>query len=721
MIIDALNMFNFDYYNESEIPNFYLANPDNTVLFNLGTIYNRKFEIRYNSLSTLTFTAPSKVDGIKTDYFDFLEYRRLIIVENVGNFMITNVETKDDGIVETKEITCKSLEVVFSYKKINLFEGRYAFDNSITSGSTVIAGNLIQTLLSYVPGWTLGNENSLDINLKNTVRSFSVSDKTIYDFMVNDVSQTFQCVFVFDNIEKKIYAYPIKAISQLTDIYISFDNLMKSASIKESTDELSTALNVIGGDGIYISNVNPIGGNTIYNFQWYKNTNWMEQSLIDAIDNWENKINSNQSSYANLMTQLRVTSGSLINYQSQLATYQGNLATHTAVKDTLILSGQDTTAISGSIAVDNANIATANTNIANTNYAISLIQAQLNYIHTQLSFENNFTQNQLSTLNNFIIGNTYTDTNFIKTSMMTEYQIQDISQALYDQAKDILDTKISLPRYTFEIDSANFLFIREFQPFVEQLQLGSQITVELSSGSVLAVLLGFDFNYDNVTDFKLILSNRMRLDDDEFQYNDLYGSVVDGGITTNFNSQKWNAMTTSYQGATSQGGMMVFSSQYISGSHIPIYSGNYTSASSVGVEDRGALYVPPTNYIPSLYSTGATFNYTSREGTYSIIGKTATFQAKILLNGTPTGTLTNPFNINLPVSYKRGMNSGVIINVFIAPLSMPSGYAYTFGYMDSGWGGIIFYKGTNTGINYLFPNELGSNATIYISGSYLID
>src|SRR5512137_3170562 len=98
-------MFSFDKFNQNEIPNFYLANPDSTILFNLGTIYNRAFELRFNTLSKLTFTAPKEVDGVATDYYDWLQYRRLVNVEGIGVFMITNIETTNDGAIEIKNVT----------------------------------------------------------------------------------------------------------------------------------------------------------------------------------------------------------------------------------------------------------------------------------------------------------------------------------------------------------------------------------------------------------------------------------------------------------------------------------------------------------------------------------------------------------------------------------------------------------------------------------------
>jgi hypothetical protein len=39
---------------------------------------------------------------INTDYFDYLDYLRLIYVPNIGYFMITGIEDDNDGIIYTK-------------------------------------------------------------------------------------------------------------------------------------------------------------------------------------------------------------------------------------------------------------------------------------------------------------------------------------------------------------------------------------------------------------------------------------------------------------------------------------------------------------------------------------------------------------------------------------------------------------------------------------------
>ena len=704
----------FDVYDQVEIPVFTLCNPDETVLYNLGTIFDRNLELRYNTLSTLTFTAPSHVDGVATDYYDSLEYRRLVFVEGVANFMITDVKIDNNGGVEQKKITCQSMEVILSYKKLSLFTGTYTF-NSVLSGSGVTTTNLMTELMSYIPGWSLVY---VDPTLTNVTRSFDVTDKTLYDFMINDVSQTFQCIFVFDTIAKTVRVKTADNATTPTDVFISFDNLMNSFTKDESTNELVTALNVLGGEDMAINLVNPIGTNTIYNFDYYKDTAWMSQSLIDAIDVWEASVEEQQPIYANLLTGLRIENTTLITLNSDLVTLEGELSALVVVKDARVQQGLDITEVSGSIVVVEAEIVDKEAEIAAEESVIDGINAQLSAINTSLLFENNFTASQLTSLNNFIIGSTYTNTTFIQTSLMSEVDVQNVSQELYDLAETVL-VKLSQPRYSFEIDAANFLFIKDFEPFIAQISLGCTITVELSpTVSTVAALLGIDFSYDDPTQFQLLLSNRLRLDDSQFQYGDMQGETIDAGITTKFNSQKWNSVSSSYNSVIGGGNNIVVSTSTSGSSNLAVFS----SLTGTAIADVGAIYLAPTAFTPYLVSTDAVFTYNYQVGRYSIIGRFLFFELSLSLSGV-SGTTSNAVAVMMPVLHKDLTNLSSAFRITYENITLSAGYYTVCGLLAANSNAMNLYKeGTAVALAPIIASALGAATTkIYINGQYLIN
>jgi hypothetical protein len=708
-------LFSFDYYNQNEIPSITLANPDGTPLYNLGTIYERSFSLRYNTLSEFTFTAPNRIGNDYTDYYDWLQYRRLVLVEGIGTFMITAISIENDGLLEVKKVTCQSLEFSLTGKKITLLQGSYTFYDP--ENANPAAPSLLTELLGYIPGWTLGE---IDASLMYTIRYFEVTDKTLYDFLTNEISQTFQCVFVFDSINKKISAYTISNATTATDVFISFDNLMKSFTLNAVNEELVTALNVIGGENLDISLVNPIGGNTIYNFDYFKNTDWMTQDLIDALDAWETKINYYVSSYGGLLTDLFDANSAMLDMEAELATMQNELTALYTAKNAAIAGkfpSSEIAAIDTAIASKQGAITSKQTDIANQQVVINNLESQIEYINSQLAFSNNFTENQLALLDNFVIGNTYTNVNFIQTTLMTSTEIQKQAQELYDNGLLVL-SRVSQPRYTFEIDSTNFLFLKEYQPFIEQISLGCTITVELKENyTVVPVLLGIDFSYDEPESFKLILSNRVRLDDQEFQYTDLFGSLVDSGTTTNFNSQKWNSTSRSYSTLSSGTNSVVLSSTKSTPDDLVIY-GDTTGAV---IKDTGGRYVVPTAFTPVVLCGDDVFTYDYAVGYYSIIGRNIFFQLSVGIGGI-SGTSTEAVYVQLP-SYAKSVSS--LSSVFPVAQSgiTTSASSTVVGVLNPATANISLQKAASAQIlNPIIGTALSpTTTTISISGSYFID
>ena len=525
----------FDSFGLYESPSFILCNPDKSELFSLGMIRERKYMPRFNALGTLSFIADAYVDGQKVEYYDYLEYRRLVYLENIGYFMITGLSTSGDGIHETKTIECESLEVELVTKRISYLEGTYKFFDILDPSDT-----LMGKILTYLPGWSMGTVLSFELTTK--YRTFDISDTTIYNFLMTDVSEAYQCVFYFDTINKTINAYTIDRATIATDVYLSYDNVIKTIDIDEKTEELITALSVYGGGGLSINIVNPLGTPTIYDFSHFKTTQWMSQGLVDAITAWDEKRELRQEEYADLASDLRDSYLILGELEADLAEIEVDLAALETEKSALIAAGSSLTSINAQINAKKAQRTAKKNQIAARNNIIDAIFEDLEEISDDLAFTNseNFTEAQLLELSPFVIGSTYKNDNIIETDLMTSAEIQDQAQSLYNQAIEVLE-KVSQPRYEFSISSANFVFMKDFQPFISQLALGAIITIEINEDLITsaAVLLGFDLNYDSPEDFSLIFGNRLRLDDSASALADLLNESFRSSIESRFNSEQW--------------------------------------------------------------------------------------------------------------------------------------------------------------------------------------
>lgn len=151
--------------------------------------------------------------------------------------------------------------------------------------------SLLHLIFENIPEWEIGN---VDQSLWHRERKFSQDRISIYDFLMNDVSETFGCTFVWDSLNGIVHCYEEVEDDEIeneastrfeTDVYISKDNLASECQVKYSSDNIKTKLVVTGSDGLDIREVN-LGRNEIINLSFYHTEDWMEQDLFEKYDDY---------------------------------------------------------------------------------------------------------------------------------------------------------------------------------------------------------------------------------------------------------------------------------------------------------------------------------------------------------------------------------------------------------------------------------------------------
>lgn len=320
----------FDYYKKVEKPNMYLCNPDRTPIGFVNS-ENRHLVLRFNDLSELTFTVP-KITGTESVY-DRIETKRLLFVEKIGWFQITNVNNTVSGEQEEKEVTAESHQTQLKTRGFVSEERVYMFyntndpldekyDSSDAGAIPSVVGQLYQQLgikinleigniepMQDYGEWTLiyidpalkFSAKSYDKQYEsadgvdNICRTFSENETFGYDFIVNEVESAFEVVFEFDFLYHAIKVKRLADITLPTNIYLSLDNVVESLSVTENAENIVTVLSCNGND-LDIRTVNPMGTNYIVNFDYYKKTvsdngkiqyPWMSKELVTALNKWE--------------------------------------------------------------------------------------------------------------------------------------------------------------------------------------------------------------------------------------------------------------------------------------------------------------------------------------------------------------------------------------------------------------------------------------------------
>lgn len=162
--------------------------------------------------------------------------------------------------------------------------------------------SLLHLVFENIPEWSIGN---VDQSLWRRERKFSESRTSVYDFLNNNVSETFGCTFVWDSLIGLVHVYEEVEDDEIeneastrweTDVYISKDNLASECKVSYSSDNIKTKLVVTGSDDLDIREVN-LGRNEIMDLSFYHTEDWMEQDLFEKYDDYLEEIQEAQTGF----------------------------------------------------------------------------------------------------------------------------------------------------------------------------------------------------------------------------------------------------------------------------------------------------------------------------------------------------------------------------------------------------------------------------------------
>lgn len=310
---------------------------------------------KFNSYSEISFNVASIYHDLisgetkPTPYYDYVEGLRLVYLEGFGYFQLQDPELYSDGIKEYKQINAYSLEYALSQRYLETFiinmgdvgDSIGSVDGVVLYNPSDVEHSLLNLVLQKAYGWTVGH---VDEELKNQSRSFEIDRESIYDFIMNDMCETFKCYVEFDTINNTVNVYSENEIERFigdgetktftltndlsdtseitinghsvtqyeydentkeisfttapaqgdiievtdefkhkydTDIIVAFENLSNEMKVNYSADDIKTVLTVKGADDLDIRDVN-FGLPSIMNLDYYHTPEWMGQKLYDA-------------------------------------------------------------------------------------------------------------------------------------------------------------------------------------------------------------------------------------------------------------------------------------------------------------------------------------------------------------------------------------------------------------------------------------------------------
>ena len=204
-------------------PRLFLCETNKEKICELETI-SMSGSFKFNAYSELNFSVGRTYTNITTGetqvnpFYDKIEALRLVYLESFGYFEIQDPEIVTDGIREIKNLTAYGLEYTLSQKYLENFNINTGEVDSVevihANGGLIVPVtlyneaepglSLLNLALEKIYGWTIGH---VDASLKTMGRTFEISRESVYDFIIQDICDKFNCFAVFDTINNTINLY----------------------------------------------------------------------------------------------------------------------------------------------------------------------------------------------------------------------------------------------------------------------------------------------------------------------------------------------------------------------------------------------------------------------------------------------------------------------------------------------------------------------------------
>lgn len=562
MAVQSFNL-SVDFLNNLEKPIIYIAKKDKTFLGAVSIYDDLSLTFNLNAYQTTSFKIYRDINGKKYEHYDDFQEDRLIMIQGISWYKI-HVETNIENTGISKSITANSLECTLCNKRLVDFEcntGEILYDDYVKTifyDPTNPKGSLLHRVLNVAPSWSVGH---VDATLANKQRSFDEDDIDIYSFLTGDVSEAFNCLFIFDTFNMTINAYDLDNYGDDTNIYVSMDNIAQSMT--ESIDENSiiTCYRVNGGDGIYINEVNPNSTNKIYNFEYYLPE--MEESIQNKVKAYNEKYQSLKPQYEEIMKRLGDQIGVIQDLETRLPdsldskdwTKYGLEFLDSKVKS--FKNIDEVYCAQGMNKPDSFNYNLYQQNLEDLNNVTAeynkrksevdsatevynFIIAERNAVQSQLDMDKWFTKDEWKTLDSYVVEETYSNDNYITTDNTTDTERFDIERQLFDVAwKDL--SKKCRPQYQYSSTLSNVLTIPQFKGFLKYFQLGNFIRMATDYDTVIKLrLISFTVDYNDTSKIDVTFSDAIRVHDIYEDASSIQAQANSAAMSFQFNKDQYD-------------------------------------------------------------------------------------------------------------------------------------------------------------------------------------
>lgn len=324
-----------DINNNQEKPTLILCNRE---LKKQGTINSYKdltTPINFNDVNGISFS----IDKENCVLFDSIVDFKIVYVKELNAYYEIQVSFTSSTLDE-KAITGTYLPNA-ELSQINLYGIEINTDVDIAREDylepTIIydplhpENSLLDRILGKAPHYTV---KYVDTTIRGLIRSFSIDDTSIDDFLRSTLAQEINCLVDYDSYDRSISLYDLESnclelsclyrgeftgvcpvcgstnitegYGEDTSVFLSKDNLIESVTLEGDKDSVKNCFRIVGADDLMTSAVasyNPNGSNYIYLFSDETKAD-MPVDLVDKLDDYDVLYNSYKAEYSSLMEEI---------------------------------------------------------------------------------------------------------------------------------------------------------------------------------------------------------------------------------------------------------------------------------------------------------------------------------------------------------------------------------------------------------------------------------
>lgn len=344
-------MINIDLFENNLVEDFtiVLANRQLEKQGKLANVKDFSYSGKLNDANEISFTLYKELDGKLDDKWDDVHDFKLVWLKEADEYFQITI-SKKESTSTIKKIVGKSLceaelsQTIIRNLEVNSESDIEREDYSPTKFCDFENTNysLLHRILSYVPHYKL---NYVDNSLYNLQRTFSVNDKSVYDFLTGECAEQFGCIFQFNSTTRSISVYDLNTVcddcgergeftsacpncgsknlnyfGEDTTIFVEANQLTEEVNLETNTDNVKNCFKLKSGDEIMdaaIRACNPNGSDYIYYFSDEQKSD-MPEELKNKMSEYDVLLNSHQEEYQSLSEELYDCIDKILYYQSSM-------------------------------------------------------------------------------------------------------------------------------------------------------------------------------------------------------------------------------------------------------------------------------------------------------------------------------------------------------------------------------------------------------------------